>query len=106
NYYRCSGTLRLVVGFFIFCSSSSAFSQSTFTGTVKDKDGLVLPGATVVVLGTNNFTITDADGSFSLNADPGTTIEVSFIGYVSYQFVVSNQTDVTINLIQSPTMLD
>ncbi|MFN8256284.1 MAG: SusC/RagA family TonB-linked outer membrane protein [Bacteroidales bacterium] len=87
-------------------SGSAAFYQSIISGTVRGNDGLSLPGATVAVIGTNNFTVTDADGRYSILANKGDTIEVSFIGYISYQFVAGNQTNIDITLIQSPTMLE
>jgi len=106
NYCIIRGLQKTIVGLVIFFIGTSAFSQTTISGTVKGSDGLSLPGATVVVVGTNNFTVTDADGRFSLLAKQGETIEVSFIGYISSQFIVANQSEINITLIQSPTMLE
>ncbi|MEL0201968.1 MAG: carboxypeptidase-like regulatory domain-containing protein, partial [Flavobacteriaceae bacterium] len=41
-------------------------AQKIITGTVNDEDGNPLPGATVLELGTQNGTVTDFDGNFSL----------------------------------------
>lgn len=106
NYCIIRGLLKTIAGLIIFFIGTEAFSQSTISGMVKGSDGLSLPGATVVVIGTSNFTVTDADGRFSLLADQGATIEVSFIGYISYQFVAGNQTNINVTLVQSPTMLE
>lgn len=52
------------------------------TGIVKDASGETIIGASVVVKGTTNGTITDLNGEFSLsNITPGTTIQISYIGY-------------------------
>lgn len=51
-------------------------------GKVLADDGLPLSGATVIVKGTHNSTITDNKGEFTLhNVDPSGTITISFIGY-------------------------
>ena len=56
--------------------------QLTITGTVIDK-GLGDPviGATVLVQGTTNGTVTDMDGKFSINASKGDVLNISYIGY-------------------------
>lgn len=55
--------------------------NETCTGTVKDAFGPVI-GASVVVKGTNNGTMTDMEGAFSLsNVKAGDIIQISFVGY-------------------------
>ncbi len=62
--------------------SVQAFAQSlTVTGVVKDNMGEGVIGANVVVKGTTNGTITDFDGNFTLTANKGDIIVISFIGY-------------------------
>ncbi len=67
------------------------------TGTVSDQFGPVI-GATVRVKGSSNGVITDMDGNFALNAKPGETIEVSYVGYLTKTFTVGSAAryDVTI----------
>lgn len=56
--------------------------NNTCNGNVKDDTGEAIIGASVVVKGTTNGTITDFDGNFSLsNLNKGDVIEVSYIGY-------------------------
>lgn len=58
-------------------------------GTVLDQDGQPVIGATVIVKGTSNGTVTDFDGNYVLrNVPKGATVEISFIGYVSQQMTV------------------
>lgn len=62
--------------------SVQAFAQSiTVNGVVKDKTGETVIGASVVIKGTTVGTITDFDGNFSLQANKGDIIVISFIGY-------------------------
>ena len=59
-------------------------------GLVKDPAGEAIIGASVVVKGTTNGSITDLDGKFSLSDVPsGATITVSYIGYLSQEKKVS-----------------
>jgi TonB-linked SusC/RagA family outer membrane protein len=54
------------------------------TGYVSDSQGPLI-GATVMEKGTNNGTVTDFNGFFTLNVKPGATIVVSYVGYVSQE---------------------
>lgn len=87
--------------------------EGTIRGKIIDAEtGKFLIGATVVITGTTNGTITDFDGNYSLNnLEPGTyDITVSYVSYETQQFpeVVVNAGDVTIldvNLGQATTEL-
>ena len=58
------------------------------TGVVKDATGETVIGASVVVKGTTNGTITDFDGNFSLNGvKNGDVIQISFVGYITQEVV-------------------
>lgn len=60
--------------------------QSTCTGVVKDASGETVIGASVVVKGTTNGTITGLDGDFSIpNVQKGAIIEISFVGYTTQE---------------------
>ena len=71
--------------------------SETATGTVVDAMGPVI-GASVVVKGTTNGTITDFDGNFSLaGVKKGAVLEISFIGYAT-QEVTWNGTALNVTL--------
>ena len=56
--------------------------SETCTGVVKDGTGETVIGASVIVKGTTNGTITDFDGNFTLtNVKNGDVIQISFVGY-------------------------
>ena len=62
--------------------SVQAFAQSiTVSGVVKDNLGEPVIGASVLIKGTTTGTITDFDGNFTLQANQGDIIAISFIGY-------------------------
>ncbi len=62
--------------------TASAFAQQiTVNGHVKDATGEAVIGATIRVVGASGGTITDFDGNFTLNANRGDKISISYIGY-------------------------
>ena len=66
------------------------FAQSTITGTVVDSElGTGLPGASVVVKGTSTGVSTDFNGTFSISAEAGSTLVISYIGYDTVEVNVS-----------------
>jgi TonB-linked SusC/RagA family outer membrane protein len=77
----------------------------TVTGTVTDASNTPLPGVTVLVKGTTNGASTGADGRFSLQAAPGSTLSFSFIGYTSQERTVGPDGAVDISLKENTTAL-
>ena len=76
------------------------------TGTVVDAMGPVI-GASVVVKGTTNGVATDIDGNFSLNASPGQTLVISYIGYTTKEIkITSAQSTYNVTLEEDKKMLD
>lgn len=75
--------LALCLMFMLFALTSYAQSFKA-TGKVTDKaDGQPLIGATIRVVGAAAVTSTDMEGSFELTVPTGSTLEVSYIGYIS-----------------------
>lgn len=74
---------RFVVTFAaIALSALPALAQITVTGTVTDKAGEPLIGASVLVVGTQNGIATDLDGNFTLrNVAEGAIIKASYVTY-------------------------
>jgi len=68
-------------------SSISLTAQQTVTGTVTTNDG-PLPGATVVVQGSNAGTTSDFDGNFSIEASVGDVLVASYVGYATQELTV------------------
>ena len=85
-----------------------AFAQSkTVSGTVLDKTGESVIGASVVVKGTTNGTITDFDGKFTLtNVPESGTIEISFVGYKTVNVAVKGQSTIKVILEEDTETLE
>ncbi len=77
-----------------------AYAQSgPVTGTVTDNSGEPLLGAKVMVKGTNNATVTDTDGKFSLQNVPGNgTLEISFMGFQTQNVLVRRRARIQVVL--------
>lgn len=73
-------------------------SQVAIRGVVKDTYGDAVIGASVVVDGTSTGSVTDLDGRFTLKVAPGSTLKVSYVGYVTKFVKVGKDTNITIVL--------
>ena len=69
-----------------------AISQAQLvSGTVLDENGVPLPGASVVIEGSDVGVSTDFDGNFSIQATQGDTLVFSYIGYSTQTIVVGEE---------------
>ncbi|MEC3908666.1 TonB-dependent receptor [Tamlana sp. 2201CG12-4] len=76
-------------------------------GTVFDTNGTPLPGANILEKGTSNGTQTDFDGLFSLEvADDNAVLVVSYIGFITQEVSIKNQTSLSITLIEDIASLE
>ena len=78
--------------------STHAFGQITINGSISDSDG-PLPGASVVVQGSNVGVTTDFDGNFSIEANQGEILELSYVGFKTQLIKVdSSDNNISITL--------
>ena len=83
--------------------ATSLFEQRTITGSVKADDDTPLPGASVLIKGTSIGTTTDFDGNFSLQAQTGEILVVSYLGYKRKEIRIGNED--TINVVLERSIL-
>ena len=84
-----------------------AQTSRSISGQVVDELGEAIIGANVTVVGNKSLgTITDIDGNFTLTVPQGTTLEVSYIGYVNKKVVVDNKISYKITLKEDAEQLD
>ncbi len=99
-------TAWLVMLCFCLMSFSTIVQGQTITGVVKDAEGLELIGVNIMQKGTTNGTVTDIDGSYSLNlVDGEKTLTYSYIGYETVTEEVGTRTMINLTM-QSGTTLD
>ncbi|RAJ10238.1 SusC/RagA family TonB-linked outer membrane protein [Arenibacter echinorum] len=77
------------------------------TGTVSDANGAPLPGASILVKGTNNGTTSDFDGNYSITVSGNASVLVfSYIGFTSKEVTVKGQSSINVSLEESNQALD
>lgn len=87
--------------------SSASLSAKTVTGVVTSAtDNEPLIGVTVKVEGSALGTITDFDGKYSINANPGQTIVFSYIGFISKSVKVGAANTINVQLQEDSKSLD
>ena len=88
---------QFITTLFLF-SSLVLFGQGGISGVVLDENGGPLPGANVVIENTSTGVSTDFDGNFTINANSGQVLVISYIGYTSEYITVGNQDSITVSL--------
>ncbi|SFC10980.1 TonB-linked outer membrane protein, SusC/RagA family [Flagellimonas taeanensis] len=102
------GCCRTVVSCLVVVlfSSWSLVAQAQVSGTVTDNTGLPMIGATVLVKGTTQGTVTDFDGKYSIQAGPADVLVFSFVGFLKTERTVGDQTVVDVVLEVDSQQLD
>ena len=85
----------------LLLSVQMTLAQGTVTGNVTDDQGVPLPGATVVEVGTSNGTTTDFDGNYSITVGDDASLAVSFVGYQTSTVAVNGQDQINFSLSQA-----
>lgn len=73
----------------LFCFMTHA--QQTTTGNISDVNGDAIIGASILQKGTTNGTVSDIDGNFSINAPIGSTLQISYVGYITREVTVTGE---------------
>ncbi|GEQ86987.1 SusC/RagA family TonB-linked outer membrane protein [Patiriisocius marinistellae] len=98
--------LNLIIMLF---SSIVIIAQDNYslTGTVVSAvDQMGVPGANVIVKDTSSGAITDFDGNFEVEVKSGDVLKISYIGFVTQEILISNQTTLNVILAEDANNLD
>ena len=91
---------------FLLCMIPLGMSAQTVKGTVSDETGEPIIGATVKVQGSNDATVTDFDGNFSIKASSNATLVFSYVGYETQEVKVGGKSNITVTLKEDNTTLN
>lgn len=78
----------------------------TVTGVITDEHGEPVIGVNVIEKGTTNGCISDMDGRYSLDVQPNSILQVSYIGYISREIRVNNQKVINVQLREDTQNLE
>lgn len=88
-------------------NSNKISAPVTITGTVKDENGLPIPGVSVKVSGANIATQTGVNGSYRIDlADDKAVLVFSFLGYISQEISVTGKTKIDVTLVEQTSKLN
>jgi TonB-linked SusC/RagA family outer membrane protein len=91
----------------LLCVAYTGAQNWDISGTVTDESNLPVPGVNVIVKDTNNGVATDFDGNFTItNVANGSTLVFSYVGYLDYEVVVTDNSFLTVQLSPDVAQLD
>lgn len=81
--------------------------QKSVSGKITDSSGITLPGVSVVLKGTTQGTITDADGNYTLsNVPDDATLIFSFVGMKTQEIAASGKTSINVMMAEETIGID
>ena len=89
----------------LFCFIVGTVSAQTVNGNVIDETGEAVIGATVIEKGTQNATVTDFDGNFTIKMSKGNVLTISYIGMQSQDINVAGKNNIKVTLKEDNTTL-
>ena len=87
----------------LFVSTLSLHAQSetlTVKGKVTNDAGEELPGVSIAIKGTTTGTISNIDGTYTIDVGKGQTLVFSFIGFTNQEFLIDNQTNIDVTMAE------
>ncbi len=107
NSGHAQGRKLLLLLLFFLLTPLFIFAQKSVSGVVTSADGEPLIGANVLVKGTAVGTITDIDGSYTLdNVPEDAVIVISFIGYDTQEIGVAGRNDIDVSVTATGQLLE
>jgi TonB-linked SusC/RagA family outer membrane protein len=99
--------IQFMILFMFGLFNLSMLGQQDVTGVVTGETSELLPGVSVLEKGTNNGVTTDFDGNFKISvANSQSILVISFVGMKTQEVVVSNQSNINVELVESSEALD
>lgn len=99
--------IQLLSVFILLLFSFTIQSQNTYNGKLTDADsGEELIGVSIYISATGQGTLSDIDGLFSLQANPGDILEISYVGYETQSITLNDETTLNIQLAVNSQLID
>ncbi len=106
SFIRRIGILLILIVSIATINLIYAQNTNNIQGIILDSTGTPMIGASVMVKGTTNGTITDVDGNFRLTAPSTATLVVSYVGYITQEVSITGKQSVKITLKEDTGLLE
>ena len=91
--------MKKILLFLILLSGMNLIAQEKIvTGIVTAAEGYTMPGVNVVIIGSNQGTVTDLDGLYSIQVSSESVLQFSYIGMETVEVAVGDQTAINVSL--------
>jgi TonB-dependent SusC/RagA subfamily outer membrane receptor len=90
----------------ILSASQQPPSDLQVTGKITGENGEPLPGVSVTLVGTDRGTATDSSGNFTITVPTGGTLRITYVGYVTQEVKIGNESQINIRLLPSANQLN
>ena len=104
--YFIKNIICLIVSFTFLLITAISFAQQKITGVVLNDNNLPVAGANISLKNSTATTVTQADGSFTIDAKTGDEVEISFVGFKTQHIKLGAETSVKIILQATIVSLD
>lgn len=91
---------------FLLLTSSFIAAQTRVSGVVSDENGLTLPGANVMLSGSDKSVTTDINGKYEINAPADGILSFSFIGFNTIKILIKGKSKIDVKLKSDAQNLD
>lgn len=98
--------LKLCTLLLLCCGFMSLKAQITVKGTISDKSSQPLPGVNILVKGVSRGLSSDFDGNYSIEVSKGETLQFSYLGFVTQEILITNQSLLNVTLEGDEQQLD
>lgn len=99
--------LKIILLVVICTLTSSILAQEkTITGTIYDTTGRPIVGASILIKNTTKGTSSDFDGNYTIGANEKDILEISYVGFISQEIVVNEQTKINATLQEDVSQLE
>lgn len=102
----CKNRFTLLFSVLMLSCSLAWAQQLTLQGKVTDASKSAIPGANVLIKGTNKGTITDSEGKYSIGVAKGNVLVIQSLGFVAQNITVGDQTTIDVTLVEDDKTLD
>ena len=90
----------------IVVSSTDMAQDKIISGKITNESNEPLAGVSIIVKGQSKGTVSDSSGAFTVSVPDKGVLVISYIGYITQEVNIQNQTELNIHMVQSSSTMD